>query len=114
MGIRPLTSSKAWARRSGRRPSAGPAVSGFAAPVARIAGRVLDRYATVEPDGDACVVTTRGGWTRRFLINLTLLDLPMQVLGPPELIDVARTVAARPDASRVRRARRRERRVATQ
>jgi predicted DNA-binding transcriptional regulator YafY len=58
--------------------------------------RIPERYANVEPDGeDACVVTTLGGWSRNFLVWMALLDEPLEVLGPPELADVARTLVAR-------------------
>ncbi len=70
------------------------------APAARVRTRVPDRYATVEPDGaDACVVTTRGTWSRNFLIWTAMLDEPMEVLGPPELAELARTLVARLSAA---------------
>jgi predicted DNA-binding transcriptional regulator YafY len=68
----------------------------IAAPAARVRARVPSRYATVEPDGEsACVVITRGGWSRNFLIWTAMLDEPMEVLGPPELAEVARGLVAR-------------------
>ena len=58
--------------------------------------RIPARYATVEPDGeDHCVVTTRGASSRSFLVWMALLDEPMEVLGPPELAALARTLVAR-------------------
>ena len=58
--------------------------------------RIPSRYATVEPDGeDACVVSTRGHWSREFLVWMALLDAPMQVLSPPELVDAARSMVTR-------------------
>ena len=46
--------------------------------------RIPDRYATVEPDGDAAsLVTTRGPWSPYFLVWMAMLDEPIQVLGPP-------------------------------
>ncbi len=58
--------------------------------------RVPSRYAIVEPDGEgASLVTTRGGWSRNFLVWMALLDVPMEVLGPPELVDAARTMVTR-------------------
>ncbi len=61
-----------------------------------IGGRVPDRYATVEPDGaDACIVTTRGAWSRPFLVWMAMLDVDMTVLDPPELVDEAETVVRR-------------------
>ena len=51
-----------------------------------IARRIPSRSASVEPDGeDCCIVTTRGPWSRHFLVWMALLDQPMEVLGPPEL-----------------------------
>ncbi len=68
----------------------------FGAPAAQIRPRVPERYATVEPDGDGeCVVTTRGAWSRNFLIWMAMLDEPMTVLGPPELAEAARSLVAR-------------------
>ena len=66
------------------------------APAGRVRGRVPDRYATVDADGEAaCIVTSRGAWTRGFLVWMATLDEPMEVLDPPELVEVARAVAAR-------------------
>jgi predicted DNA-binding transcriptional regulator YafY len=64
---------------------------------ADIAGRrVPARYATVEPDGaEACIVTTRGPWSRDFLVWMALLDAPLAVIGPPELAEAARVLVAR-------------------
>jgi predicted DNA-binding transcriptional regulator YafY len=65
-------------------------------PVARARTRIPIRWAEVEPDGeDACIVTSRGAWSRGFLVWMATLDEPMEVLEPPELLEVARTVAAR-------------------
>jgi predicted DNA-binding transcriptional regulator YafY len=59
-------------------------------PAGRAARRIPDHYARVEPDGEeACIVTTRGAWSRHFLVWMALLDEPMQVLGPQELIVAA-------------------------
>jgi predicted DNA-binding transcriptional regulator YafY len=84
---------------SSDRPGEGEAQPGrirLRAPAARIRPRVPGRYATVEPDGaDACIVTTRGGWSRNFLIWMAMLDEPMEVLGPPELAEIARGLVAR-------------------
>jgi predicted DNA-binding transcriptional regulator YafY len=58
--------------------------------------RIPSRWAEVEADGEeACIVTSRGAWTRGFLVWMATLDEPMEVLDPPELIEVARAVAAR-------------------
>jgi predicted DNA-binding transcriptional regulator YafY len=66
------------------------------AKAASVAKRVPARYATVEPDGeDACVVATRGPWSRHFLIWMALLDDPIEVLGPPELTVAAHALGAR-------------------
>jgi predicted DNA-binding transcriptional regulator YafY len=67
---------------------------GLAAEQAR--RRIPSRYATVEADGEtACVVTTRGAWSRNFLVWMALLDEPIEVLGPPELAQAARALVAR-------------------
>ncbi len=66
----------------------------------RLRARVPSRYATVEPDGEGgSLVTTRGGWSRNFLVWMALLDVPMEVLGPPELVDAARTMVTRLEAA---------------
>jgi hypothetical protein len=58
--------------------------------------RIPGRYATVEADGeDACLVTTRGPWSRHFLLWMASLDEPVELLGPPELLDAGRALAAR-------------------
>jgi predicted DNA-binding transcriptional regulator YafY len=58
--------------------------------------RIPARYASVEPDGSAsCIVTTRGQWRREFLVWMATLDVPMEVLSPPELVDLGRTLADR-------------------
>ncbi len=91
------------AQTSSERPVDGEAEPGrirVVAPVARIRDRVPDRYATVEPDGEgACIVTTRGAWSRNFLFWMAMLDEPMEVLAPAELVEVARSVAARLSAA---------------
>jgi deazaflavin-dependent oxidoreductase (nitroreductase family) len=58
--------------------------------------RIPDRYATVEPDGEhACIVSTRGPWSRSFLVWMAMLDEPIEVLGPPELAEAASGLVAR-------------------
>jgi predicted DNA-binding transcriptional regulator YafY len=58
--------------------------------------RIPHRYATVDPDGeDACIVTTLGSWSRNFLVWMAVLDEPMEVLSPPELVDAARALVTR-------------------
>ena len=62
----------------------------------QIAKRVPSRYAIVEPEDDgSCIVTTRGAWSRHFLVWMALLDEPIDVVGPPELSDLARAMATR-------------------
>jgi predicted DNA-binding transcriptional regulator YafY len=67
----------------------------LALPAADAGRRIPARHATVEADGErACIVTTRGPWSRSFLVWMAMLDAPIEVLGPPELAGVARTVVA--------------------
>jgi predicted DNA-binding transcriptional regulator YafY len=64
------------------------------AAAARIGQRVPRRHATVEPDGEgSCIVTTRGAWSRQFLLWMASLEEPIEVLGPPELIAATRELA---------------------
>jgi predicted DNA-binding transcriptional regulator YafY len=64
-------------------------------PAERIARRVPERYASVVADGEAaCVVTTRGAWSRQFLVWMAMLEEPMEILGPPEMAALARTLGA--------------------
>jgi hypothetical protein len=76
-----------------------PAVAGrirLHLPAARAHRRIPARYATVEPDGDeACIVSTRGAWSRSFLVWMASLDEPMEILGPPELAEAARILVSR-------------------
>ncbi|MGH2857043.1 MAG: helix-turn-helix transcriptional regulator [Solirubrobacteraceae bacterium] len=66
------------------------------AAAASVRARLPDRYAIVEPDGeDACIVTTRGAWSRGFLVWMALLDEPLQALDPPELVQATRALADR-------------------
>ena len=37
----------------------------------------------------------KGGWSQSFLVWTAMLDVPMEVLEPRELIDAARTIATR-------------------
>jgi predicted DNA-binding transcriptional regulator YafY len=58
--------------------------------------RIPARYATVEADGETgCMVTTVGQWRRDFLIWMATLEAPMEVLGPPELVELGRSLAQR-------------------
>jgi predicted DNA-binding transcriptional regulator YafY len=80
----------------GGEPEAVPGQVRVEAAATRIRDRVPSRYATVEPEGQStCIVTTRGAWSRSFLVWMALLDEPMEVIGPPELADAARTLLAR-------------------
>jgi predicted DNA-binding transcriptional regulator YafY len=66
------------------------------APAGQVRGRVPSCYAVVDEDGEeACIVTSRGRWSHGFLVWMATLDQPMEVLDPPELVAVARAVAAR-------------------
>jgi predicted DNA-binding transcriptional regulator YafY len=83
------------ARDAGEHPAA-PGRIRLLLPAAHAGRRIPGRYATVEPDGDgACIVSTRGAWSRNFLVWMALLDEPMEVLGPPELVEAARTLVKR-------------------
>ncbi|HTX30259.1 MAG TPA: YafY family protein [Solirubrobacteraceae bacterium] len=65
-----------------------------------VRSRIPARYATVEPDGEEhCIVTTRGPWSRSALVWTALLDHPLEVLDPPELAEVARTLSKRLSAA---------------
>jgi predicted DNA-binding transcriptional regulator YafY len=81
-------------------PDAPPGTIRVRASAAQIVKRVPSRYATVEPDGDdACTVTTRGPWSRHFLVWMALLDEPMEIIGPPDLVAAADTLAGRLSAA---------------
>jgi predicted DNA-binding transcriptional regulator YafY len=83
-------------RASTADPDAEPGRIRVRASASEIVRRIPSRSATVEPDGDdCCIVTTRGPWSRHFLVWMALLDQPMEVLGPPELTTVASTLAVR-------------------
>ncbi len=72
------------------------------APAGAIAKRVPSRYAVVEPDAEGeerCVVTTRGPWSEHFLVWMAVLEEPMEILGPPELITAAGRLAGRLSAA---------------
>jgi hypothetical protein len=65
-------------------------------PAATVRARIPERYAAVTPEGeDACVVTSSGPWSRSFLVWMALLDVPIEVLDPPELVLAARSLAGR-------------------
>lgn len=83
-------------RRSGGGERGEPGRIRVGLPAADVRRRVPARYASVEPDGDGgCIVTTEGPWSRQFLVWMALLDEPLQILGPPELAEAARSVVAR-------------------
>ena len=68
-----------------------PAQIRVLAPATRISGRVPSNYASVDPDGsDACIIRSRGPWSRHFLMWAALLDEPIEVLAPAELVETAR------------------------
>jgi predicted DNA-binding transcriptional regulator YafY len=90
-------------RSSADEPDAAPGVIRIRAGAARMGKRVPSRYATVEPDGEErCIVTTRGAWSREFLVWMALLEEPMEVLSPPELIAAAGALATRLGAAAAR------------
>ena len=92
----PAAFVKSRLRASGADAPATPGRIRLTLPAADAARRIPARYATVEADGDAaCIVTTRGGWSRHFLVWMALLDAPMEVVDPPELAEAARTLVAR-------------------
>jgi predicted DNA-binding transcriptional regulator YafY len=66
------------------------------APAAQLAARVPRQYATVAPDGpDHCIVTTVGAWRPEFLAYMALMDVDLEILGPPELAEQAATIVRR-------------------
>jgi predicted DNA-binding transcriptional regulator YafY len=72
----------------------------LAIPAAQASARIPSRYAEVQPDGEeACIVSTRGRWSRSFLVWMATLDVPMRVLDPPELVAAARTLVERLSAA---------------
>jgi predicted DNA-binding transcriptional regulator YafY len=83
-------------RRSGDTADAVPGQIRVAVPVETLKERIPARYADVGADGeDASIVTTRGAWSRQFLVWMAMLDAPIEVIGPPEFVDAARTLAQR-------------------
>jgi predicted DNA-binding transcriptional regulator YafY len=66
------------------------------APAAEIRPRLPAGAVTLEADGeDACIVTTVGPWSGRFLVWAALLEVELELLGPPELLAAAAAVHAR-------------------
>lgn len=87
-------------RMRGADSEAPPGLIRALAPAELVRARVPERYATVEPDGDdACVVTTKGAWTRSFLFCMATLEIPFEVLGPEELASQAGVLAERLSAA---------------
>jgi len=82
-------------RSAGSEPDAPPARIRIHADAARIRKRVPAAYASVEPDGAGCIVTSLRGWSRQFLMWIALLEEPMEILGPPELARIAGGLGAR-------------------
>lgn len=81
-------------------PEAAPGRIRVRAAAAQVRKRVPGRCASVEPEDEhQCIVTTRGGWSRPFLVWMSLLDEPIEVLGPPELIAAAGALAGRLSAA---------------
>jgi predicted DNA-binding transcriptional regulator YafY len=65
-------------------------------PAAKLHRLVPGRWVTIEADGeDACILATRGAWSRMFAVHVAMLDVPMEVLGPAELVDAVRAIGAR-------------------
>lgn len=81
-------------------PEAAPGRVRVRADVARVRKCVPSRYASVEPEDEhCCIVTTRAAWSRQFLVWMTLLEEPIEILGPPELVAAAGSVAERLSAA---------------
>lgn len=77
-----------------------PARVRVSAPAATVRGRIPTGFATVTPEGeDACLVTTSDPWSLRGLVWLSLLEYPLSLLGPPELIEAAASLVARMGAA---------------
>ena len=80
----------------GEEADAAPARIRIHAGAAQIRKRVPASYANVEPDGEeACILTSLRGWSRGFLVWVALLEEPIEILGPPELIRLAGGLGAR-------------------
>ena len=69
-------------------------------PIAEARRRIPGRYATLEANGEnASIVTTRGAWSRHFLVWMALLEEPIEVIDPPELVAAARALVAQLSAA---------------
>ena len=96
----PAAFVRAQLRSAGAEPEAEPGRIRLLASAAEIRKRVPSRYATVEPDGEqACLVITRGAWSRQFVVWMATLQEPMEVLGPPELAAAAAALGERLSAA---------------
>jgi predicted DNA-binding transcriptional regulator YafY len=85
-------------------PEAAPGQIRVGAPAAQVRKCVPGRHAVVVPEDEHhCIVTTRGAWSRYFLVWMTLLNEPTEILGPPELIAAARALAGRLSAATANR-----------
>jgi predicted DNA-binding transcriptional regulator YafY len=81
-------------------PEAAPGKIRVQAAAAQIRKCVPGRHAVVEPEDEHhCIVTTRAAWSRYFLVWMTLLDEPIEILGPPELLAAAHALAGRLSAA---------------
>ena len=86
---------QAHAGRSGEL-GAASAIIRLQMPAAAVEERIPLGTATVEGvDDNSCVVTTLGPWSVTFLLWMTLLDVPMEVVGPPQFLAAAQAFAAR-------------------
>lgn len=66
----------------------------FAAP-ASLVEQQFGRWATVEPDGDGCVMRMSTDWLDWPLMAITSIDADFTVESPPELADLVRRAAVR-------------------
>lgn len=82
--------------RDGAERQAEPGAVRVHGPATAVRARIPSTYATVEPDGaDACIVRTQGPWSHRFLLWAARREQEVEILGPPEMIDVARNLGER-------------------
>ena len=57
--------------------------------------RQFGRWATVEPDGDGCVLQMSTDWLDWPLMTITAIDADFTVESPPELVERVRAAAVR-------------------
>ncbi len=70
------------------------------APATAVRGRIPNGFATIEPESDeSCLLKTNGPWSKRALFWIAQLEHPIEILGPPELIDGAADMARRLSAA---------------